>query len=417
MSCCRCIKRLEHVEKVIETYDPNENFVNYDLLTVWVNKKTKKAFILVSKENGIATWVPINADITTIDKIILNCGEVEANENNEIIHTGECGARTVTDNCKDLCITINTEWGLKGGGNVCAGEKLTLSIDLANTTLVISSVKDVQDGDLVVFDGTSGKVITKSNINSVEGLIKIVRSTKGEQKFLVETTDSEAGSDAAIEAKCTGIGYPYFQLTSDETKWRDTVNPVTKNRTIFPIIDGVSKNPILTMLPNGVMLMPWQPKATAKLGRTPNFPANTELELGSNLSFTKIRDEDGYNTSANNFFVGSAGKRAYYKAPYKGSYFVKYQFLLDTGETTATNIPAYAKIFWGKDAGIEFSAYNRNRFSVASFITFTDSGIIFLEKDDIIHININVQGGNPYITVRDESKKAIENYWEVIFIG
>lgn len=331
MGCCRCIKRLEHVEKVIETYDPNENFVNYDLLTVWVNKKTKKAFILVSKENGIATWVPINADITTIDKIILNCGEVEANENNEIEHVGECGARTVTDGCKDLCITINTDWGLKGGGNVCAGESLTVGIDLANTNLVISNAKDVQPGDLVTFDGTSGKIITKSNINSVNGLTKITKSTSGEQRLLVENT---FGNDAVIQAKTTGNGYSYVQFSNDDNEWLASLNSSNKQLEIFPKVKGEQKSSILTMLPNGVMLMPWQPKAGGYLRTTPEFPTVTDFEIGSNLPFVKVLDEEGYNTAANNFFIGGSGQGASYTTTYEGGlYLVLFQFNVDKGNT------------------------------------------------------------------------------------
>lgn len=417
MGCCgcSCIKKLAHVEKVIKDYDPDETYLDYNVPTIWVNKKTKKIYVLASKEDGIAVWVPVNADIAAIEKIILDCGQVTPNEKGEIRLKGECGVRAEAEGCEKFYFDLFTADPLTGGKRVYLGDEVNLGFraDIAGD---VRGPDSATVGNVPVYKDTTGKTITTSNINSIDGLTSITKSTAGEQKLLVETADTESGSNAGVEAKSTGSGTPYFQLTQGENKWRRIINPETGALEVRPT-DDLSKGSVLSMLPNGVMLMPWQPKATAKLGRTPNFPANTELELGSNLSFTKIRDEDGYNTSANNFFVGSAGKRAYYKAPYKGSYFVKYQFLLDTGETTATNIPAYAKIFWGKDAGTEFSAYNRNRFSVASFITFNDSGIIFLEKDDIIHINVNVQGGNPYITIRDQSERVIENYWEVIFIG
>lgn len=373
MSCCRCIKRLEHVEKVIETYDPNETFLSYDLLTVWVNKKTKKAFILVSKENGIATWVPINADITTIDKIILNCGKVEANENNEIEHTGECGARTVTDDCKDLCITINTEWGLKGGGNVCAGESLTLGIDLANTTLVISSVKNVQDGDLVAFDGTSGKVIKKAN---------------------------------------------NLKLGDAENSWNGKINQTTKALEFFP--NALSTTPILSMLPNGVMLMPWQPKCTAKLSqRTPVFTAGQDYEIGSTLAFTKIRDTDGYNKSANYFFPGDGnGNYAYYTCPYTGGYNIGWLFLADRTNSQDTMGEIKFKLIFGTSSNEQALVYNYF-FGNLTFSTVSGYITLPLNKGDRIRWNINIDkipNGQPYLNSLAAANE-IDNFIGILFLG
>lgn len=351
MSCCRCIKRLEHVEKVIEEYDPNETFVNYKLLTLWVNKKTKKAYVLVSKENGIATWVPINADITTIDKIILNCGEVEANENNEIIHTGECGARTVTDDCTDLCITIETEWGLKGGGIVCAGEKLTLGIDLANTNLVISNVTDVQDGDLVAFDGTSGKVIKKAD---------------------------------------------NLKLGDADNSWNGKINPTTKALEFFP--NDLSSTPIFSMLPNGVITSGFQPKFSAKLAKTPTFDRNAYFRIGSNLAFEKIRDEDGYNKSANNFFVGGGGNYAYYKCPYSGLYGIVYQFVIDQGrQKSGTRM--VSRINFGPENNFR-QLKKEEKFADTSFQTISGTTFLPLNKDDRIFIDILIESdaGDPFIS-------------------
>lgn len=408
--CC-----LKHVPYEILDKIPTEDDWDYPVPFIRIDKKDKRAWILVDNKDGKATWIEISNDINSIEKILLDCGEVIPNENGEIKLEGRCGIRTTSNDCPDYCIDMLTGYGLKGGGRICNGESRTIELD-AEITGDVKGPYRAKMGDVPVFKDQTGKSITTSNINSVDGLTKITKNTKGEQKLLVETVDTESGSNAGIEAKSAGSGTPYFQLTQGDQKWRRIINPETGALEIRPV-DDLSKGSILTMLPNGVILMPWQPKATATLGRTPNFPASTELELGSNLSFTKIRDEDGYNTSANNFFIGSAGKRAYYKAPYKGSYFVKYQFLVDSGESTMNNIYMYVKIFWGKDGGEEFSAYNRGRFAVPSFLTMSDSGIIFLEKDDIIHINVNVQRGNPYITVRDEQPRAIENYWEVIFLG
>lgn len=370
MGCCRCIKRLEHVEKVIETYDPNENFVNYDLLTVWVNKKTKKAFILVSKENGIATWVPINADITTIDKIILNCGEVEANENNEIEHKGECGARTVTDDCTDLCITINTDWGLKGGGNVCAGESLTLGIDLANTTLVISSVKDVQDGDSVVFDGTSGKIIKRA-MN--------------------------------------------WRVGNGTDSWTGRFNSEDKSFQIFP--NEIEDKPIIQMLNNGVILNPWQPKCTAKLTQSvPTFPAGQDYAIGATRAFVKIRDTDGYNLNANHFFPGDGqGNGAYYICPYTGTYNHGWQFVADRTNTADPRVKIKFTLFFGPADNEQALLYNY-LFGADSYQTISDYISLPLNKGDRIRWAINIDKGIPYINVMS-SGNQIDNFLGILFVG
>lgn len=413
-NCC-----FHGIDLVVKCYDPQPEFKDFTVPTFWFNRCNGKLFLLKEIDaDGKAVWIDITSGGSGgsgIEQILTECGLVKPDSEGQIKVKGSCGIRLKAEGCEDLCVDILTGFGLKGGGRVCCGESLKIELDTDFVGDVVSP-NPAEIGDVPKYKDTTGKVIVPSNINSVDGLTKITKSSKGEQKLLVETVDTEAGSDAGVEAKSTGSGTPYFQLTQGENKWRRIINPETGALEVRPT-DDLSKGSVLSMLPNGVMLMPWQPKATATLGRTPTFPPSTELELGTNLSFKKIRDEDGYNTSANNFFVGESGKRAYYKAPYRGSYFVKYQFLLDTGETSTTNIPAYAKIFWGKDAGLEFSAYNRNRFATPAFITINDSGIIFLEKDDIIHINVNVQGGNPYITVRDQSERAIENYWEVVFLG
>lgn len=369
MGCCRCIKRLEHVEKVIETYDPNETFLSYDLLTVWVNKKTKKAFILVSKENGIATWVPINADITTIDKIILNCGEVEANENNEIEHKGECGARTVTDDCTDLCITIETDWGLKGGGTVCAGESLKLSIDLANTNLVISNVKDVQDGDLVAFDGTSGKVIKKAD---------------------------------------------NLRLGDAENSWNGKINPDTKALEFFP--NALSTTPILSMLPNGVMLMPWQPKVAAVFNGEANIgQANVDVDIGGfgGVAFTKILDQDGYNLSASNFYPGDgASQGAYYTTTYDNAfYLVIVQFLItkpNQQDTATVNISI-------KYPGIEPYRYRKELLAGAPFETFTGMTVIKGVKGN--KINFSVATTNNTLKITNLGGASRESYIGIYMLG
>lgn len=299
MGCCKCscTKKLKHVDQVIHDYDPQENFLNYDVTTVWINRKTKRAWLLVSKEGGIAIWQPIPLEQSAIDKIILDCGEVTPNEKGEIIHRGQCGARTVDDDCKDFCITVNTSWGIEGGKTVCAGESIDLKLKPQDANIITSNVVDASDGDSVVLDGDSGKVLRKA-----------------EQWRIGDTGNS----------------------------WSGKYNQESKNFFIFP--DDKSDNPILTMLPNGVTLMPWQPKVGAILGTTPYLGVtNQDVPIGSNKAFEIKLDQDGYNLSAGTFFPGDgAGQGSYYITKYDNAfYIIAYKFIVqkkDSQSSATVNI-------------------------------------------------------------------------------
>lgn len=366
MGCCNCncINKLEHVEKVIAEYDPTEKFINYKLLTIWLNRKTGKAFILVSKKDGIAVWQPIDLEISAIEKIILNCGEVTANEKNEIIHTGECGARTVTDDCKDFCINVRTSWGIAGGKIVCAGESIDLSLKPEETNIVTSNITDGKDGDSVVLDGDSGKVLKKAQ---------------------------------------------QWRIGDSENSWTGRFDPETKNLNIFP--DDKATEPMLTMLPSGVILTPNQPKFSARLtASTPVFAVKQYYKIGSTLAFEKIRDEDGYNKNANNFFPGDgAGNFAYFTCPYPGVWGIQYQFVIDQGQTTAGTRMVF-RIAFGKPDAYQYLKYEY-RYTNNSAQTIANTRFIPLKKDDTFHFEILIDSdtAKPFIR-NDTSGTEISNY-------
>lgn len=413
MGCCDCgcINKLDHVEKVIAEYDPTEKFINYKLLTIWLNRKTRQAYILVSKKDGIAVWEPINLDINAIEKILLDCGEAAPNEKGEIRLKGECGVRAEAEGCENFYFDLFTADPLTGGKRVYLGDEVNLGFraDIAGD---VRGPDSAIVGNVPVYKDTTGKTITTSNINSTDGLTSITKSTAGEQKLLVETADTESGSNAGVEAKSTGSGAPYFQLTQGDNKWRRQINPETGALEIRPV-DDLSKGSILSMLPNGVMLMPWQPKAAAYLRTTPNFPLNADFEIGSNLPFVKILDQDGYNTSADNFFVGGNGQGASYTTTYDGAfYLVGFQFNLDKGEAPDQPVTFTTKIKYGD----RIYSYRTAVPSTNTFSTITSTIVLRGVKGQKITWTTAPSGGTPHISAFGPENE-IDNYVGVYMLG
>lgn len=347
-------------------------------------------------------------------EILTECGYVKADENGQIQVEGTCGIRAVSDDCPDFCINLLTGYGLKGGGQICKGETRTIELD-SDITGDVRGPDGANVGDVPVFGSTDGKSITTSNINSVDGLTKITKSSKGEQKLLVETADTESGSNAGIEAKSTGSGTPYFQLTQGDQKWRTIVNPETGAREIRPV-DDLSKGSILSMLPNGVMLMPWQPKMAATFnGEATIGQANVDVDIGGfgGVAFTKILDQDGYNLSANNFYPGDgSGQGAYYTTTYEnGLYLVIVQFLINkpnSQDTATVNISI-------KYPGIEPYRYRKELLPNVPFETFTGMTVIKGVKGN--KINFSVATTNNTLKITNLGGASRENYIGIYMLG
>lgn len=364
--CC-----LRHIPYEILNKIPTEHDWDYPIPFVRIDKKDKRAWILIDNKDSKATWIEIGNDINAIEKILLDCGEVTPNENGEIIHTGECGARTVTDDCKDLCITINTDWGLKGGGNVCAGESITLSIDPENTNLVSYSSNDVKDGDSVVFDGTSGNMLKRA-MNWRVG----------------NATDS----------------------------WTGRFNAEDKSFEIFP--NEMSDKPIIQMLNNGVVLEPWQPKCTARLTEsTPKFSTNTPYAIGSTRAFQKLRDTDGYDLNANHFFPGDGqGNGAYYTCPYSGTYNIGWQFVVDRTNASDETTRITCQLLFGTLDSNEQAVFYNYVFGKTTYQTISEYIALPLEKGNRIRWDIIIDSGEPYLSVRATGNQ-IDNFISISFVG
>lgn len=411
MGCCDCgcINKLDHVEKVIADYDPTEKFINYKLLTIWLNRKTRQAYILVSKKDGIAVWEPINLDINAIEKILLDCGEAAPNEKGEIRLKGECGVRAEAEGCEKFYFDLFTADPLTGGKRVYLGDEVNLGFraDIAGD---VRGPDSATVGNVPVYKDTTGKTITTSNINSIDGLTSITKSTAGEQKLLVETADTESGSNAGVEAKSTGSGTPYFQLTQGENKWRRIINPETGALEVRPT-DDLSKGSVLSMLPNGVITGNLQPKCSARLtDSSPTFNRNEYFKIGSNIAFTKIRDEDGYNKSANNLFLGGTDSYLYYKIPYSGTWCIIYKFVIDQGRV-ASGTRIVSRINFGPVNDLQ-QIKTEEHYPNSSYKTISDTILLPLNKDDIVFVDVLIESdqGNPYVRVAAVLKE-IDNYF------
>lgn len=415
MGCCDCgcINKLDHVEKVIAEYDPTEKFINYKLLTIWLNRKTRQAYILVSKKDGIAVWEPINLDINAIEKILLDCGEAAPNEKGEIRLKGECGVRAEAEGCENFYFDLFTADPLTGGKRVYLGDEVNLGFraDIAGD---VRGPDSVTVGNVPVYKDTTGKTITTSNINSADGLTNITKSSKGEQKLLVETADTESGSNAGVEAKSTGSGTPYFQLTQGDNKWRRQINPETGALEIRPV-DDLSKGSILSMLPNGVMLMPWQPKLGATFATAKLDQANVSRDIGGfgGTTFTTILDQEGYNLSAGNFYPGDgAGQGAFYTTTYDNAfYLVVMQFLVqkdDRNSSATTNIAIQYQ-------GIPSYIFRKELISGIKFETFV--GVTVLRGVKGNKISFSLASTNQNIEITNFGGGARENYIGVYMLG
>lgn len=407
-NCC-----FHGIDLVVKCYDPQPEFKDFTVPTFWFNRCNGKLFLLKEIDaDGKAVWIDITSGGSGgagIEQILTECGLVQPDSEGQIKVKGSCGIRAVAEGCEEMCVDILTGFGLKGGGRVCNGESLTIEVD-TDFAGDVTSPDPANVGDVPMYKDTTGKVITPSNINSVDGLTKITKSTAGEQLLRVETIDTEAGSNAGVEAKSTGSGYPYFQLTQGDQKWREIINPETGAREIRPV-DDLSKDSLLNFLPNGVITGNLQPKCSARLtDSSPTFNRNEYFKIGSNIAFTKIRDEDGYNKSANNLFLGGNGSYLYYKIPYSGTWCIIYKFVIDQGRV-ASGTRIASRVNFGPVNDLQ-QIKTEEHYPNSSYKTISDTILLPLNKDDVVFVDVLIESdqGNPYIRV-GAVLKEIDNYF------
>ena len=392
-------------------YNPMPNMFMEFLPTLWINECTGETFIAVGRDGCITNIQPINSDFEGIEEILTQCGIVKADEDKKIEVEGECGIRAMADDCPDFCINLLTGYGLKGGGQICKGETRTIELD-ADITGDVRGPDAANVGDVPVFDTTDGKSITTSNINSVDGLTKITKTTLGEQKLLVENT---AGNDSVVQAKTTGNGYSYIQLSNNNDEWFASLNPSQKQIEIFPRVSGENKSPILTMLPNGVMLMPWQPKLGATFGTAKLDQANVSRDIGGfgGGTFTTILDQDGYNLSAGNFYPGDgAGQGAFYTTTYDNAfYLVVIQFLVQKDDRNAGATTNIAIQYQGTPSYI----FRKELISGIKFETFV--GVTVLRGVKGNKISFSLDSTNQNIEITNFGGGVRENYIGIYMLG
>lgn len=120
------------VAYVLREYDPQKDFCQYKVPTMWINKLTKTGWYLVSKENGVCEWIQLPKDMGPfIKQIITQCGTIDPDENGVIEFCAKDGLYVGADDCEPRWLDLFTKNGLSGGGRVNLGESLTFSLDLA----------------------------------------------------------------------------------------------------------------------------------------------------------------------------------------------------------------------------------------------------------------------------------------------
>lgn len=366
--------------------------------------------------DGKAVWVDITSGGSGgsgIEEILTECGLIQPDSEGQIKVKGSCGIRLKAEGCEELCVDILTGFGLKGGGRVCCGESLKIELDTDFVGDVVSP-DPAEIGDIPKYKDTTGKVIAPSNINSVDGLTKITKTTPGEQKLLIKTSDTEAGSNAGVEIKSTGSGSPYLQLTQGDQKWREIINPETGAREIRPA-DDLSKGSILSMLPNGVMLMPWQPKLGATFGTAKLDQVNVSRDIGGfgGTTFKTILDQEGYNLSADNFYPGNgAGQGAFYTTNYDNAfYLVVMQFLVQKDDRNSSATTNIAIQYQGTPSYI----FRKELISGIKFETFV--GITVLKGVKGNKISFSLASTNQNIEITNFGGGARENYIGIYMLG
>lgn len=170
-----------------------------------------------------------------------------------------------------------------------------------------------------------------------------------------------------------------------------------------------NRGDLLTILPNGVIFGYHQPKASARLTRSTPVFGNSWFQVGANLPFVKIRDEDGFNKSSNNFFLGDGkGKGAFYTFPYTGIWSIHFQFLIDIG-IERPNFSVQYRFTWGKP-GSYLSL--RRQYSVVQRIqSMALSTLLPIQKGDIGFVEVMVRNpeSKPFI-YGEGGLRSIDNY-------
>lgn len=136
---CTAYEDRGSVSYVIRDYDPKNEFCQYKVPTIWINKTTKSAWYLVSKEGGNCEWIQIGKELGGfIKQILTQCGTIEPDENGRVEFCAQNGLYVGAEGCGPNWLDLLTKAGLSGGGRVNLGEGLTFSLDFATNEETIT---------------------------------------------------------------------------------------------------------------------------------------------------------------------------------------------------------------------------------------------------------------------------------------
>lgn len=264
----------------------------------------------------------------------------------------------------------------------------------------LKNSKTIQDDDGNITTHTSfDGVLTDSYRNNFNGV------------------DKHALREVAVGA---GAGLPIFRINRVGTQVWDLA--CARDDKSFYIRGTNETKPsevgdILRLYKNGIFTAINQPKASCRLTKkTPNFPINEWFTIGSNLAFEKIRDEDGFNKSANNLNLGGSADGTYITLPYKGTWDIGYQFVIDVTLNTIQVLVEF-RVCWGKSPDyqrLKSQFYITNEY----YRTIEGSKRLPLEEGDRVFFQIRCNNGNPYLnTFASAQDNEIDNYIGFLYLG
>jgi trimeric autotransporter adhesin len=163
--------------------DPTPNDINFNIGTVWLNRKTETPWMLVNLDKGIATWIMFGSSTGDIVELMGNSGTASGpivtvttgagNAQGTALFTGD-GVHTLTETFSDA--NNNTGLGTSSLADLSGG--------INNTALGVLSGTSVTSGSGNVFVGVnSGLGLTTGTLNTLIGDQSYLHLTSGDSNI------------------------------------------------------------------------------------------------------------------------------------------------------------------------------------------------------------------------------------------
>ena len=163
--------------------DPTPNDINFNIGTVWLNRKTETPWMLVNLDKGIATWIMFGSSTGDVVELMGNSGTASGpivtvttgtgNAQGTALFTGD-GVHTLTETFSDA--NNNTGLGTSSLADLSGGSN--------NTALGVLSGTSVTSGSGNVFVGVnSGLGLTTGTLNTLIGDQSYLHLTSGDSNI------------------------------------------------------------------------------------------------------------------------------------------------------------------------------------------------------------------------------------------